>query len=143
MHDRARRNAFTFQYLEEVIKSVTRVDHERQIELVGETDLGGERLTLRHARRVFVEVVEPALADSHESWVASSGQLHYGRDVVEGVVGVKADRGVDVDVTGHFAQCQGLARGLRVGTDDHESVHVGFERAGQGGVHVSDHLIIL
>ena len=56
-------NAHGGEHVERVVPRLAGVDHQRQGVLVGEGDLGGERLTLRVAWRVVVVVVEPALPD--------------------------------------------------------------------------------
>ena len=58
--------------VERVVPRVAGVDHERQLVLVGERDLGGERVPLRVAGRVVVVVVEAALADGDDRRVVSS-----------------------------------------------------------------------
>ena len=67
------------------------VDHQREVVLVGEGDLGGEHLRLHVAGRVVVVEVEAALPHRHHLGLAEEGLDP--AEAVLGVVGVHADGG--------------------------------------------------
>ena len=86
------------------------VDHEGQVVLVGQRDLGGEHLRLLVAGRVVVVEVEPALPHRHHLGLAQERLEPV--DAVLGVVRVHAGRGPhpprvpagDLDVVGGLAR---------------------------------------
>ena len=88
-----RRDAGTVEHIERVVPGITGVDDERQVEVDGQGDLGGEHVALGVAWRVVVVVVEPALADRHG---AGAIEVDDRVDAVPGLVRMQTDGGVDV-----------------------------------------------
>ena len=102
MDHRALGHSLRTEDVEQVIEGVARVNHEGQVELLGEGDLASEGLTLDITRRVLVVVVETAFADADQFWVPGARQFLNGGEVARGVVRVQAHRGVNLHRTGQF-----------------------------------------
>ena len=65
VQDGALGHAFRTEDVEELVPRIARVDDERELMCVGQRDLRRERGALRVARRVFVVIVEAALAHTY------------------------------------------------------------------------------
>ena len=91
MEHRARGHALGVEDGERVVPRLAGVDHQGQVALVGQGDLGGEHVPLHRAGRVVVVVVEPALAHGHHPGLVQ--QVDDPVEPVAGLVGVQADRG--------------------------------------------------
>ena len=62
---RARWHALTLKYIAQIVECVASVDHEGQVQLLGERDLGHECGALDRTGRMFVKIVKSALPDPH------------------------------------------------------------------------------
>ena len=119
--DGALRKTFGIEDVKEVVPRVTGVNDECEFEFVSELNLVGEDPFLLVAGTVFVEVVEATLANSDQSRIALSSECG---DVIKtrmGVVGVKADSGVEVDIDGGFRTGEGERFSRRDGIGPHDN----------------------
>ncbi len=143
VQDRRERPALGVLVLEDgerVVVGIARVDLERQPGAARRLDVAPEAFRLRLGRAVLVVVVEPRLADGHHLRVLAEADDLVGRDaaLLVGVVGVRADRAVDVVVrVGDVEQDGQLADARRDGHHDADARCLG---AGDDALAVGDEL---
>ena len=103
------------------------VDHQRTVELMGQTDLRPESIGLVGPGRVFVVMVESRLTDrGHPRIPGERDQFRPLLPQVNCIVGVQPDRRHHVFAAG--GQGHGRLRGGEIGTDAHHPLDPGRPR---------------
>src|ERR1700684_2331198 len=83
---------------------------------------------------MLVKIVKPALAYADEFWVPRSRQCHDGSYVLFGVVGMQANRRVDLHGTTGARYLECLSRTRGVGAHHHDAIDSCVKGACQRGV---------
>ena len=108
------------QLLDQITLAVAAVDHDRQVELVGQLQVAAEPILLDRERRPVPVAVEPGLAQRDDPGRPARstivGPVRLGG--LGRVVGMDADRGEDPAMRPGQLQDRGAVRGRRADGDD-------------------------